>query len=374
MGLSALRKYATAATIDGICLRTAGTADIRANPTLAAGDVKISLNGGAFANLATLPSAVPASGKNIEVALSSGETTCARAVIHFIDQTSPKEWDDFEVVIETFGNASGQFAPDYSNATSLGLADLDATISSRMATFTYTAPPTVGAIATAIWQDATAGDFTVASSIGKALYIANVAPGAAGGHFIAGANATTTVNFTGNLSGSVGSVTGAVGSVTGNVGGNVVGSVGSLSGVTFPTNFGALGINASGHVLRVVLADTVTTYTGNTPQTGDSFARLGVPVFGTTVIDEIVHVGALVADVQSKATTIIGLNNSIKAITDQITSFDFLTAGTRFLTMLETPGAGIYRYTAAALLNAPSGGGGGSGGTVTIVEQDSSIS
>jgi len=52
---------------------------------------------------------------------------------------------------------------------------------------------TAAALATAIWQDATAGDFTVASSIGKALYVANIAPGAAGGHFIAGTNAATTV-------------------------------------------------------------------------------------------------------------------------------------------------------------------------------------
>jgi hypothetical protein len=79
--------------------------------------------------------------------------------------------------------------------------------------------------------------------------IPNAAPGAAGGLFIAGTNAATTVTtsltttFTGNLTGSVGSVTGAVGSVsgavgsvsgavgsvTGNVGGNVTGSVGSLA-------------------------------------------------------------------------------------------------------------------------------------------------
>jgi lysophospholipase L1-like esterase len=81
-----------------------------------------------------------------------------------------------------------------------------------------------------------------------------------------------TGSITGNLSGSVGSVTGAVGSVTGNVGGNVTGSVGSISGVTFPSNFASLAINASGHISRVTLADTITTYTGNTPQTGDTFA------------------------------------------------------------------------------------------------------
>jgi hypothetical protein len=48
------------------------------------------------------------------------------------------------------------------------------------------------AIATGVWQDATANDFTTASSIGKALYVANVAPGASGGHMISGSNAGTT--------------------------------------------------------------------------------------------------------------------------------------------------------------------------------------
>jgi hypothetical protein len=127
---------------------------------------------------------------------------------------------------------------------------------------TVTNQLTGAAVATAVWQDATAGDFTIASSIGKALYIANVAPGAAGGHFISGSNAGTTtfgaltvtgaatLNVTGNLSGSVGSVTGAVGSVTGNVGGNVVGSVASVTAAvilpSIPANWiTAAGINAA---------------------------------------------------------------------------------------------------------------------------------
>lgn len=51
---------------------------------------------------------------------------------------------------------------------------------------------------------------------------------------------------------------------------------------SLPTNFSALGINVSGHVSRVTLADTLTTYTGNTPQTGDSFARIGAAGAGLT--------------------------------------------------------------------------------------------
>jgi hypothetical protein len=61
-------------------------------------------------------------------------------------------------------------------------------------------------------------------------------------------NPTTTVGLTGTTiatTQAVASVSGAVGSVTGNVGGNVTGSVGSISGVTFPTNFNVLSISAS---------------------------------------------------------------------------------------------------------------------------------
>lgn len=69
---------------------------------------------------------------------------------------------------------------------------------------------TTALVATAVWQDTTAGDFTVTGSIGKSLYTSGAVPGASGGLFIAGSNAATTVNFTGNLSGSVGSVTASV--------------------------------------------------------------------------------------------------------------------------------------------------------------------
>ncbi len=76
--------------------------------------------------------------------------------------------------------------------------------------------PTAAQVATAVWQDTTAGDFTVASSIGKSLYTAGVVPGGSGGLFIAGTNAATavttsfTTTFTGNLTGSVASVSSGV--------------------------------------------------------------------------------------------------------------------------------------------------------------------
>lgn len=114
----------------------------------------------------------------------------------------------------------------------------------------YTAPgsvPTVSQIATAVWQDSTAGDFTAANSIGKSLYTTGAVPGAAGGLFIAGTNAATTITtaltttFTGNL--------------TGNVGGNVAGSVNSVTtGVTLAT--GAITDTAIAATGANRLADT----------------------------------------------------------------------------------------------------------------------
>jgi hypothetical protein len=52
-----------------------------------------------------------------------------------------------------------------------------------------------------------------------------------------------------------------------------LGTTGAAGSVAFPSNFGVLGIGATGHVTNV---DTLTTYTGNTPQTGDVYAEVGV--------------------------------------------------------------------------------------------------
>lgn len=91
----------------------------------------------------------------------------------------------------------------------------------------------------------------------------NATPGAAGGLFIAGANAATTTNITGNLSGSVGSVTGAVGSVTARVSANVdqidgaawgthaagmaPADVRDIVGAAVSTSTAQLGVNAVNH-------------------------------------------------------------------------------------------------------------------------------
>ena len=91
-------------------------------------------------------------------------------------------------------SATGEAGIDWANVgsptTSVNLSGT--TVNLVNTATTVTNQLTAAQIATGVWQDSTAGDFTVASSIGKALYIANIAPGASGGHLISGSNAGTT--------------------------------------------------------------------------------------------------------------------------------------------------------------------------------------
>lgn len=177
--------------------------------------------------------------------------------------------------------------------------------------------------------------------------------------------AAITGNITGNLSGSVGSV-------TGNVGGNVTGSVGSIAGVTFPTHFASLSINASGHIERVVLCDTITTYTGNTPQTGDAFARIGATGSGLTSLAQaslwtstragyVDNLSGGAVALQATLLTVAGYIDTemadVKAVTDHLA------------TAIELDGS-VYRFTANALELAPSS----SGGDATAANQTTIIS
>ena len=88
---------------------------------------------------------------------------------------------------------------------------------------------------------------------------------------------TNAVNTSGGLPAATGAISalsgavstyagGAVASVTGNVGGDVVGSVGSISGVTFPTHFDNLDIAANGHVTATVDAINNNAITANSIQ------------------------------------------------------------------------------------------------------------
>ncbi len=191
---------------------------------------------------------------------------------------------------------------------------------------------TASQIATGVWQDATSGDFTASSSIGKALYL-NAVPGAAGGHFIAGTNAATTVTtaftttFTGNLTGNVASVSGgvggSVGSVAGNVAGNVVGSVGSVAGDVQGDLQGSVGGGMSGDVQGSVLGNVTGTiggfttaalaqfFTTNTGKVYDPDAVAGSVVFEITSNTSGGGGGATASQIWAYLTSNISTSGSI---------------------------------------------------------------
>jgi hypothetical protein len=86
-----------------VALRAAADDDtLQANPTIAAGDVRVSTDGGAFANLGTLPSVDPAADVGVKVTLSASEMNGDNVLVAFEDQTAGEEWKAESVSIHTY--------------------------------------------------------------------------------------------------------------------------------------------------------------------------------------------------------------------------------------------------------------------------------
>lgn len=189
---------------------------------------------------------------------------------------------------------------------------------------------------TAVATPATAGIPDV--NVKNINNVAAATPGAAGGLFIAGTNAATTVTgsltttFTGNLTGSVasvtgavgsvtgavGSVTGAVGSVTGNVGGNVTGSVGSVTGLT-ASDVGAIKAktdNLPASPAAVGSAMTLTAaydFAKGTTAVTEAYAANGV---APTPVQAILAIHQMLMDF-----AISGTNYTVKKLDNSTTAF-----------------------------------------------------
>jgi hypothetical protein len=96
------------------------------------------------------------------------------------------------------------------------LAALDADVLTRLSASAYTAPPTVAQIATYIYQDTTAGDFTVSTSPGKIIF------SQLGGAFTTSSSVFTAASL--------------VNAPTGSGGGNVTIGVGGADSSAFTSN------------------------------------------------------------------------------------------------------------------------------------------
>lgn len=135
---------------------------------------------------------------------------------------------------------AAKVASDVTTELQTGLATASAlsTVSGKIDTVDDFLDTEIAAILAAV-------DTEVAAIKTKTDFLPSATAGAAGGLFIAGSNAATSVttaltanvigNVTGNVSGSVGSVTGAVGSVTGAVG-SVTGAVASVTAAVATTS------------------------------------------------------------------------------------------------------------------------------------------
>jgi len=79
------------------------------NPTIAAGDFKVSKDGGNFANLTTLPVVSPVLSNNVKINLSALEMSADKVVINGIDLVGD-EWANFYAFIDNpSGNSDSIF-------------------------------------------------------------------------------------------------------------------------------------------------------------------------------------------------------------------------------------------------------------------------
>lgn len=75
--------------------------NFKSNPTIAAGDFKVTTDAGGLGNVTTLPSVSPASSVCVLITLSASEMNGDVITVVGIDQTAPKEWCDIVFSIPT---------------------------------------------------------------------------------------------------------------------------------------------------------------------------------------------------------------------------------------------------------------------------------
>ncbi len=348
---------------------------VSADWTPSAGDVKISKDGGAAANVTNLPTAITmGNGAIWDFSLTATELQAAQVVVTVVDAAT-KAVEDQSFIIETYGNASAQHAVDLADSVRAGLTALpNATpgaangvlIAGTNAPVTITGSgdaltisssggngvglkiagngsgdgikSTGGATGAAfeLVGGATSGDgLKVTTTSGHGFNIAATgtsmhgitATGGNGGTSdgikgVAGTGGVDirgnlTGNVTGNLSGSVGSVTGAVGSVTGAVG-SVTGNVGG--NVT-----GSVGSVATGGIAAASFA------AGAIDAAAIATDAIGSAELATTAVNEIrdailsdstAFAGASIAAIKAKTDN---LPEGIKKNT-ALTNFEFFMA------------------------------------------------
>lgn len=296
----------------------ANTKIFQVNPTLAAADFNVATDDGAPAALGTTPVIDADFTRRVKVTLSAAEMNGDNVTLICSDSAGA-EWCDLTINIQTTARQIDDLCYPVTSGRSLAvdasgraLTDLDTIKTNPVVNAGTVTFPTTATLAST--TNITAGTVTTATNVttvnGLAAGVITAASIAADAITDAKVAADVTIA---SVTGAVGSVTGAVGSVTGNVGGNVVGSVASVTaGVTVTTNNDKTGYGLSAAAVQAVwdaLTTALTTvgsigkkladWTIGTAQTGDSFARLGAPA-GASVSADIAAVKTDTAAIKTK--------------------------------------------------------------------------
>jgi hypothetical protein len=156
---------------------------IKTTPTIAAGDFKVSIDGGALANPGTTPSESPASSGQVLVTLTAAEMNGDEIVVRWID-ASGAEWHSGGVVLHTVAQTFDTMDTNIDSVktdTAAILLDTgtdgvvlanDAITAAKIAAdaigASELAADAVAEIADAVWDEASAGH-VAAGSLGKAV-------------------------------------------------------------------------------------------------------------------------------------------------------------------------------------------------------------
>ncbi len=183
--------------------------------------------------------------------------------------------------------------------------------------------PTAAQVATTVWQDLLAGsDFTTASSIGKLLkddidatVTSRMATYAQPTGFLTATFPSGTVANTTNI--TAGIITTTTNLTTNNDKTGYGLSAAAIQAIWDALTSVLTTVGSIGKKLADWTVGTIDTYTGNTKQTGDAFVRLGAPV-GASISVDIAGVQADTDNLQTRVPTILvggRMDSSVGAMT-----------------------------------------------------------
>ena len=230
--------------------------------------------------------------------------------------------------VDIRGNITGNVTGNLSGSVNSVTTGVTVTTNNDKTGYTLTVtPPTAATIATTVWQDLTSGgDFGTVGSIGALLKADINAP----------IGSIPTNPFTGTLAQIATQVwqdaTASDFTTAGSIGLSLGGSLGTA-------------LFTAGKIKEVTLVDTLTTYTGDTPQTGDCFARLGAPA-GASVSADIAAVKAQtngIAAIPTNPLLATGAPANFASLV--ISALGVADANIRFVNAVQVKGAGVVGNT-----------------------------